>query len=214
MIAISSRSTPIPIFASASSNSPARADVFNLSSHVWDQRADDEDPRVPLLAIAGRLGVVGKKSAHADAAFQLLLWLSDSQMSPQISAASPATTLFRQSNLKSPGQWVEKPVSATAAVQYGDATEAALRHEQWLGALRLPGRAEYLAALDDAVAAAVRGKKSPARRPARSRRQMARNHRASRPRPPTRRLSAQPGAGIAEQFIPRVLAGDRAIPAV
>jgi hypothetical protein len=54
---------------------------------------------------------------------------------------------------------VEKPVSAAAAVQYGDATEAALRHEQWLGALRLPGRAEYLAALDDAVAAAVRDEK-------------------------------------------------------
>ncbi len=49
---------------------------------------------------------------------------------------------------------------AAAAVQYGDATEAAFRHEQWLGALRLPGRAEYLAALDEAVAAAVRGDKS------------------------------------------------------
>ena len=82
-------------------------------------------------------------------------------MSPQISAASPATTLFRQSNLRSPSQWVEKPVPAPAAVQYADATEAALQHEQWLGALRMPGRAEYLAALDDAVAAAVRDEKSP-----------------------------------------------------
>jgi hypothetical protein len=45
-------------------------------------------------------------------------------------------------------------------VQYSDATEAALQHEQWLGALRMPGRAEYLAALDDAVAAAVRGEKT------------------------------------------------------
>jgi len=140
---------------------PGSRRVFNLANHLWDQRADDEDTRVPLLAIAGRLGVVGKKSANADATFQLLLWLSGSQMSPQVSAASPATTLFRQSNLKSPGQWVEKPVPATAAVQYADATEAALRHEQWLGALRLPGRAEYLTALDDAVAAAVRGDKTP-----------------------------------------------------
>ncbi len=46
-------------------------------------------------------------------------------------------------------------------MQYADVTEAALRHEQWLGALRLPGRAEYLAALDEAVRAAVRGQKSP-----------------------------------------------------
>ena len=140
---------------------PGSRQVFNLSGHAWDTRADDDDSRVPLLAIVGRLGVVNAKSANTPAAFQLLLWLSDNRMSPQISAASPATTLFRQSNLKSPGQWVEKPVSALAAVQYGDATEAALRHEQWLGALRMPGRAEYLAALDDAVAAAVGGKKAP-----------------------------------------------------
>ena len=140
---------------------PGSRRVFNPGGNVWDQRADDEDSHVPLLTIAGRLGVVGKTSAQADAAFQLLLWLSGSRMSPQISAQSPATTLFRQSNLKSPGQWVEKSAPAAAAWQYGDATEAALSHEQWLDGLRLPGRAEYLAALDDAVATAVRGEKSP-----------------------------------------------------
>ena len=140
---------------------PGSRRVFNLSGQVWDDRTEDDDPHVPLLAIAGRLGVVSAKSERTQAAFELLLWLSDSRMSPQTSAASPATTLFCQSNLKSPKQWVEKPVSQTAAAQYGAATEAALRHEQWLGALCLPGRAEYLAALDEAVAAAVGGKKSP-----------------------------------------------------
>lgn len=139
---------------------PGSRKVFNLGGRVWDRRTDDEDAAVPLLGVAGRLGVVDKKSAHVDAAFQLLLWLSDARMSEQVSAASPATTLFRQSNLKTPGAWVEKQVPPTAAVQYSDATEAAMRHQQWLDGLRLPGRAEYLAALDDAVAAAVRGKKS------------------------------------------------------
>ncbi len=140
---------------------PGSPRVFNLTGRVWDDRAEDENPCVPLLAIAGRIGVVNVKSDRAEAAFQLLLWLSDSRMSPQTSAASPSTTLFRQSNLKAPSQWVEKPVSAAAAVKYADVTEAALGHEQWLGALRLPGRAEYLAALDEAVRAAVRGQKSP-----------------------------------------------------
>ncbi len=139
---------------------PGSRKVFNLSGRVWDRRTDDEDTAVPLLGIAGRLGVVNKKSAHVDAAFQLMLWLSDARMSEQVSSASSSTTLFRQSNLKSPGAWVEKQVPPTAAVQYSDATEAAMRHQQWLDGLRLPGRAEYLAALDDAVAAAVRGQKS------------------------------------------------------
>jgi multiple sugar transport system substrate-binding protein len=139
---------------------PGSKRVFNTGSGVWDTRTDEESLYVPLLAIAGRIGVVGAKSSNTDAAFQLLLWLSDSTMSPQISAKSPDTTLFRKSNLQSPGPWVEKQVPALTAVRYADVTEATMRHEQWLGALRMPGRAEYLAALDEAVAQTVRGEKS------------------------------------------------------
>lgn len=139
---------------------PGAHRVFHPGDQSWIHRGDDEDIHVPLLSIAGRLGVVSAKSPQIEATFHLLLWLSDSRMSPQISAASPATTLFRDSNLKAPSLWVEKQASAAAAVRYADAAEAALRHGQWLGALCLPGRAEYLAALDEAVAAAVRGEKS------------------------------------------------------
>ncbi len=139
---------------------PGSRRVFSLTSRSWDTRADDDDLHVPLLAISGRLGVVNRESKHLDAAFQLLLWLADESIGTQVSAASSATTLFCQANLKSPGRWVEKPVPAPAAAQYGDATEAGFRHEQWLGAFRLPGRDEYLAALDEAVLAAVRGEKT------------------------------------------------------
>ncbi len=130
---------------------PGSRHVFNLSGQGWELRSDEDDSRVPLLAIAGRLGVVSATSAHGNAAFQLLLWLSSSRMDTQVSAASSATTLFRTSDLESPTHWVEQPVPAAAAVKYGEITQAAFRHEQWLGALRLPGRAEYLAALDQAV---------------------------------------------------------------
>lgn len=140
---------------------PGSPRVFNLSGRVWDNRSEDDQSRVPLVSVAGRLGVVSKASPQIEAAFQLLLWLSDDRMSPTICTASPTTTLFRQSHLKSPKPWVEKPISPTASFQYADATAAALRHEQWLGALRMPGRAEYLGALDTAVAAAIRGEKSP-----------------------------------------------------
>ena len=140
---------------------PGAAQVYNMTEKKWLKRADSDDSRVPLLAVSGRLGAVLKKSSNREAAFQLLLWLSDDRMSPQISALSPATTMFRQSNLDAPGQWVEAKVPHAAAAQYGTATLAAFSHEQWLAALRIPGRTEYLAALDEAVATAVRGKKSP-----------------------------------------------------
>ena len=48
----------IPRFASGFVELPGSRRVFNLSESAWDTRADDDDPRVPLLAIAGRLGVV------------------------------------------------------------------------------------------------------------------------------------------------------------
>ena len=171
---------------------PGSRQVFNLSGSVWDTRADDDDPRVPLLAIAGRLGVVNAKSANIPAAFQLLLWLSDNRMSPQISAASPATTLFRQSNLKSPGQWVEKPVFALAAVQYGDATEAALRHEQCSARCDCPAGPSIWRPWTMPWRQPSAAKK-PVRCTVASRQEMARNHRPSRPRPPTHGLSTQPG---------------------
>jgi len=137
---------------------PGSKRVFNLTGHVWDVRAEDEDMRVALLAAAGRMGVVNKRSPQADAAMQLLLWLSDDSNSPQVSAASPATTLFRKSHVKKPEAWMEKPASAGAAAQYAEIAESAFRHAQWIDALRIPGRAEYLAALDKAVRTTLEGK--------------------------------------------------------
>ena len=91
----------------------------------------------------------------------MLLWLSGEQNSPQICPASQATTLFRHSHMKQPALWVEKAVSPTAAAKYAEITAETFRCEQWL-ALRIPGREEYLAALDEAVQSAVRGDLSPA----------------------------------------------------
>ncbi len=170
--------------------------VYNMAEKKWVKRADSDDHRVPLLAVSGRLGAVLKKSANRAAAFQLLLWLSDDRMSPQISALSPATTMFRQSNLDAPGQWVEDTVPHTAAAQYGTATLAAFSHEQWLAALRIPGRVEYLAALDEAVAASRPRQKIAAKSPRTGRRKVAQNHRPPRPGKAESRLSAQPRAGV------------------
>ena len=141
---------------------PGAAEVYRLSSHAWEPRGDDAGQHVPFLGIAGRMGVVRAESPHADAAFQLLFWLTDPQWSSQVFAASPATTLFRRAQVLSPKAWVEGNVSATAAKQYAEQTAETLARRQFLAALRIPGRADYLAALDEAVQAAVRGTKKPA----------------------------------------------------
>jgi multiple sugar transport system substrate-binding protein len=140
---------------------PGSQQVFDVGNRTWSNRSEDEDVHVPLLAVAGRIGAVAGTSAQPEAALQLLLWLSGDEISPQVSAASPATTLFRQSQVKSPQPWVEPQMPAAAAAQYAVATQQTFLHQQWLFAPRIPGRAEYLNALDEAVQRAVRGEQSP-----------------------------------------------------
>ena len=54
---------------------------------------------------------------HRDAALELLAWLSSNSSGDPASAASPATTLYRRSQLEEAINWVEKPVSPAAASQ-------------------------------------------------------------------------------------------------
>jgi multiple sugar transport system substrate-binding protein len=140
---------------------PGSNKVYNINNQTWEIRLEEENSRVPFLSLAGRAGMVGKESTQQEAAFQLLVWLSSEQNSPQICPASPAATLFRHSHLKQPGLWVEKDVTPSAAAIYAELSAKTLHSEQWLG-FNMPGREEYLAALDRAVQSAVRGELSPA----------------------------------------------------
>ncbi len=140
---------------------PGSPQVFSPRDHNWMPRTPDEDPHIPLLGAAGRMGSVVKATAAADSALELLLWISTAPWDRQLCPASPDTTLFRQSQLAEPSRWVESGLPSAAAKQYADVVARALARDQWLFAPRLPGHAEYLAALDDAVRAAVAGDRSP-----------------------------------------------------
>jgi len=140
---------------------PGSTDVYNIGSQNWESRRAGEDPHVPLLGVAGRVGTLSLACPAPQTAHRLLLWLSDEQWNRHSSAVSPATTLFRQSDLRSPQAWTEKQVPPATAAEYALLTERTLSRQQWLFALRIPGRAEYLSALDAAVQQAVRAQLGP-----------------------------------------------------
>ncbi len=140
---------------------PGSTDVYDVGKRQWTTRDDDEDPHVPLLAVAGRIGVVGQRSEHRQSALQLLWWLSGGKFGRSASTASRATTLFSRSHLNTPQKWTEEPISPKASQQYANVTEATLMRWPWLDALRIPGRSEYLSALDEAVDQAIGGDKLP-----------------------------------------------------
>ncbi len=141
---------------------PGAGQVYNVGTKAWENRPEEAESQVPLLGVAGRIGVIRSGLDRPEAAVQLLAWLSGPKWSPQVCPPSPATTLFRRSHLAAPQEWVERPMPASTAASYAAMTEATLHRRQCLWALRLPGREEYLAALDEAVQAATHGQKSPA----------------------------------------------------
>ena len=149
---------PLPV---AFTEIPGSSDSYSFPDKTWEPRAEGDEPHVPLLGFAGRLGVVSGESKSPDAAFQLLAWLSSDRWSELVSPVTSATTLFRSSHLKNSPRWVESQVPSSAAAQYGSLVEKILSRSQRLLVPRIPGQADYLAALDDAVREAVGGHKSP-----------------------------------------------------
>ena len=140
---------------------PGSDEVFNARGQQWESRHEDEDRRVPLLGIAGRLGSVTRQSRHKRQAFNLLAWLTGPQWGGQVAAQSRATTLYRQSQRSTPERWADRQADAEAARQYVDLVARTQSRKLCLVTLRIPGECEYLAALDTAVHRAVTGEQTP-----------------------------------------------------
>lgn len=140
---------------------PGSFEVYNIDESRWTRRDRRDEIRVPLLATTGRMGMVTKKSSTPQAAARLLIWLSGSEPNPPISTRSTQTTLYSLAQLRSPRQWVEPQMSTDAASSYVDLVEQVFDSPEWLFALRIPGRSDYLAALDEAVHQSLSQGKSP-----------------------------------------------------
>lgn len=141
---------------------PGSPDVFNASQSKWEQRGPDEPTRVSLLTAAGRLGSVTSTSRQARGAFNFLAMLSAGEWHTKVVTASREAGLYRNSHVDAPAVWVEPNMPLSTATEYAKLVRQMQRDQLWLAAPRIPGRSEYLAALDEAVAAAVAGQATPA----------------------------------------------------
>ena len=73
---------------------PGAAEVYHPGNKSWEKLPEGTETRVPLLTIAGRLGVVARGGPRRDAAFQVLEWVSGPAWAGRIFAGSGSTTLF------------------------------------------------------------------------------------------------------------------------
>ena len=141
---------------------PGAFEMYNFREHRWEQRGSQDDPHVPLVSIAGRLGSVAKESARGRSALNLLILLSGADWSVQVLNRSPDTTLFRGRHLAAPRAWTDETLGDEAARQYAKVTQESHKHPAWLFSVRIPGRRDYLAALDEATQQAIRAEQPPA----------------------------------------------------
>lgn len=134
---------------------PGSRKFYSYQEERWIDKTADADLRVPLCAVAGRLASVTKEARRSRSAFQFLAWLQSDDAAEVLGPASNATTLFTQTQLANPQPWLGSSVPPEAATQYATVVRATFSRPIWTPALRLPGAAEYHAALDSAVQATL-----------------------------------------------------------
>jgi len=140
---------------------PGAPAVYNFRTKTWEQRTADESSRVPLIAIDGRLGSVSKECRRKKQALGMLFMISGDELGTTIGASSAHTTLFREHQLDQANAWVDRQLEGDAARQYGEVIQAGQSRAAWLDAIRIPGRADYIAALDRAVNSVIAGEATP-----------------------------------------------------
>ncbi len=152
---------PSEDFAVGFEELPGANEVYNPGARQWEPKREAIVRRVPLLAPAGRLASVTVGCRYPDAAWQFLKMLSTEPWCNQVCSASLSTALFRQSQVANPLAWVDRGMEPQAAHRYAEAVRLVMGRQDWLPALRLPGRDEYLDELDLAVGKTLRGEATP-----------------------------------------------------
>jgi ABC-type glycerol-3-phosphate transport system substrate-binding protein len=134
---------------------------YNFATKRWENSESPEPLRAPCLATAGRMAAICSNTSSQKRAEGFLAWMAGKPTSSQIGPHSRGTTLFRQSQTADPERWTGGH-SAAQSKEYAETLAQALSLPQVSPGMRLPGRTDYLAALDKAVHSAIAGEATPA----------------------------------------------------
>ena len=140
---------------------PGSPDLFDAAEQKWTVRKAGQEQRVSLGLISGRMAAVTTSANAPKEAENMLVWLASAESSERTATRSESATLFRVTQAANPQVWLPEGASASAAAQYAQAVRDAQFRSIYVQSPRIPGRDQYLAALDEAVQAAVQGKSSP-----------------------------------------------------
>ncbi len=135
---------------------PGSRQFYSPSQEDWFDKQPPHRHHASLLGVAGRLGSVVKGAKDVRDAAACLMLLAGRQLSTDICPQSTSTTMFRGSHLAGAEKWVDAPLNASAS-RYADLVVELQEETLVLHSIRIPGRDEYLAALNQAVATSLAG---------------------------------------------------------
>ena len=151
---ITSENSPLPI---AVVELPGSTQAYNVNNQAWEDRQAGDPIHIPLLAVSGRLGSVTELTYDQRRARQFLMFMSSATLSAKVCRPSPLTFPFRTSHVENIGSWLPAEFDNTAAASLGQVVKNAGSRKNYLFCPRIPGRQQYLAALDEAVQSALAG---------------------------------------------------------
>jgi len=146
--------------------------VLPGGDQVWDYTANggagawvtppDGINRAPFIAFGGWIISVTTDSANQQAALEFAAFMADRELA-NILAVTPGSGVnpLRESQFENLQFWLDSGFTEEAALDYLQAIEDTIRHPHAVLDLRIPGSAEYMAALDRGIAAAFAGDLSP-----------------------------------------------------
>lgn len=139
---------------------PGATEMFDPTTEQWSNGKAASLRRIPLVGVTGLLGSVTSASKEPVAARQLLAWISSDELTAKL-AASNRSAPFRNSQLATGTGWRWQNAPDAVARAYVKVLAETSREPLYLDGLRLPGRDEYAAALDQSIASALRSEVAP-----------------------------------------------------
>lgn len=142
-------------FPVAITDLPGSSSRYDFRKQQWVDIDSGAVRRVTVTGLSGRLAAVSRSAKNAELATTFLGWASGPEQSARLSPRSTETSVFRESHLASPKDWIHPRLTDVAA-HYVEVVSGALSRSEAIGWPRIPGQHKYASVLDDAVLDVVR----------------------------------------------------------
>ncbi len=140
---------------------PGAARVYDYREQIWKLSPTGEVHSTPLVPIAGRIASITSNTRRLKTAQRFVAWLMTAEANREFSTEFPDTLFAQSAQLSSPFAWVNEQLPREAAQQMADVIRSNHEHSFTMYNLRIPGRAEYLRILSEAIRSALNGRATP-----------------------------------------------------